>query len=130
MLAMLIAPILAAVAAVSPPPATWPCSSDVFAIDGKPVTVAVCAPPAAATGSGGKPARVPVVETLTAGANRSWSRAVTLDFLAGTEISRSIDDIPLADIGISKTLHLTIGYKPGTVRVERAMLIPGAIPLK
>ena len=60
----------------------------------------------------------------------SFSRTVTFDALAGSDYSRTIDDLPLARVGIEKSLHLTIRYKLGSVRLEHALLVPGAIALK
>ena len=62
--------------------------------------------------------------------NVSLRREVALDYFAGADYSRAIDDAPLQRFGIAKTLHMTIGYKPGSVRLEHALLVPGAIALK
>lgn len=106
------------------------CSRDTLAVDGSPVEVTLCVPAALAARKGeGKPVSVSVSETFGAGGS-SFTRSVALDFLEGAETSRTIDDVPLHKLGIGKTLHLTIAYRAGTVRLEHAMLVPGAVSLK
>jgi hypothetical protein len=106
------------------------CSRDTLTVDGSPVEVTLCVPPAPAARKGeGKPVSVSVSETFASGGT-SFSRSVALDFLEGAETSRTIDDVPLHKLGIGKSLHLTIAYRAGTVRLEHAMLVPGAISLK
>ncbi len=106
------------------------CSSDSFTIDGAPVRVQICAPPGAPrTAPPGRPSPVGLTETLVS-RNVTFSREVALDYFAGADYSRAIDDAPLQRFGIAKTLHMTIGYKPGSVRLEHALLVPGAIALK
>jgi len=115
-------------AAPSPPPSI--CSNDVFSIDDRPVTVALCIPEAEPKrAADGRRFLVTITESLTS-RGASFNRDVTLDFLAGAELSRTLDDVPLDKLGIGGTLHLTIGYRPGTIRLEHALLIPGAKALK
>ena len=107
------------------------CSHDTLMVEGTPVDVTLCAPePAArkAKGEGG-PVSVTVTEVFSAGGN-SFTRTSALEFLERPQTSRTIDDVPLQKLGIPKTLHLTIGYRQGSVRLEHAMLIPGAVDLK
>jgi hypothetical protein len=115
----------ALVAALAPPGGPSACSSDAFAIDGSSVSVSLCAP---ADMKGQSTASV--VETLTVKGQPPYVRSVTLEFVPGAESARTIDDVPLAKLGIAHTLHLTIAYKNGAVRLEHALLIPGAIALK
>jgi len=58
------------------------------------------------------------------------SHAATIQVLAGAVVSRGVDDIALAPLGLSSTLHLTLAYADGKVSVEHALLLPGAVPLK
>jgi hypothetical protein len=122
-----------AVAAVPAPVSTptYTCSNDSFVVDGRPVGVALCLADNAVPkrSSDGKRTIVTITERLASN-DQYFSRDVSLDFLAGAELSRTIDDLPLERIGILKQLHLTIGYSPGSVRLEHALLIPGAIALK
>jgi hypothetical protein len=104
------------------------CSNDVFTIDGTVVTVAICQTAAAAR-PGASPAPIVLSETISAG-GRSAVRQVTVEPLAGVDASRIIDDAPLDKIGIAKTLHLTIEYQPGNVKLAHALLVPGAVALK
>jgi hypothetical protein len=101
------------------------CSHDSFVVDRQPVTVQICGPSEAAIRGSG----VALIESVES-RGTSFSRTVTLDVLAGSEYSRTIDDLPLGRIGIEKSLHLTIRYKAGSVRLEHALLVPGAIALK
>jgi hypothetical protein len=106
------------------------CAHDLLHVDGTPVDVLLCASnPAGARKGEGSPVEISVVETLTAN-GASFSRTVALEFLEGPATSRTIDDVPLERVGIPKALHLTIGYRPGVLRLEHAMLVPGAISLK
>jgi hypothetical protein len=106
------------------------CSHDAVAVEGTQVEVTLCVPPATGPRKGeGKPVSVIVTETFSAGGT-SFTRSVPLDFLVGGETSRTIDDVPLTRLGIAKSLHLTIAYRPGTVRLDHALLVPGAITLK
>jgi hypothetical protein len=115
-------------AAPSPPPSI--CSNDVFTIDDRSVSVALCVPETAPKRSAdGKRYLVTVSEALSS-RGATVNREVTLDFLAGAELSRTLDDVPLDKLGIAGTLHLTIGYRPGAIRLEHALLIPGAKALK
>ena len=94
------------------------------------VAVALCAVEGSAHRStDGHRIVVTIAETLSSGPT-SFTRDVTLDFLAGAEVSRTIDDVPLAKLGMERTLHLTIGYRSDSIRLEHALLVPGAIPLK
>jgi hypothetical protein len=115
-------------AAPSPPPSV--CSNDVFTINDRPVSVVLCVPVTDPKRSAdGKRLVVTVSETVSS-RGATFDRDVALDFLAGTDLSRTLDDVPLDKLGIAGTLHLTIGYRPGTIRLEHALLIPGAKALK
>jgi hypothetical protein len=114
----------------APPGAPAGCSSDAFTIDAAPVAVRIClAPVAPESAPAGKPSSVALDETLSSHGT-TFSRRVALEFFSGGDYSRTIDDVPLERFGIARTLHLTIGYKPGSVRLEHALLVPGAIALK
>ncbi|MDQ2857895.1 MAG: hypothetical protein M3R53_04480 [Candidatus Eremiobacteraeota bacterium] len=117
-----------ALAPLAPSVAAASCSSDVFALDGGALAVELCARAAAPRGDG-KTAAVTLVESFNFRGRPSYVRRLTLDLDRSAE-SRTIDDVALAKLGIEKTLHLTIAYKPGSVRLEHALLIPGAVALK
>jgi len=115
-------------AAPSPPPSV--CSNDVFTIGDRAVSVALCVPVTEPKRSAdGKRYVVTVSETISS-RGASFNRDVALDFLAGADVSRTLDDVPLDKLGIAGTLHLTIGYRPGSIALEHALLIPGAKALK
>jgi hypothetical protein len=104
------------------------CAKQTLVIDGTPVNIQLCAP-TALVGDGGV-IHVPVSESLSTKAS-AFARTVDLEFLAGDEISRSIDDVPLARLGFGKeALHVTIARTPNSIALEHALLLPGAIPLK
>lgn len=98
------------------------CSHDALTIDGTPVTVVLCA-----TRSDAK--TVSVSETFTS-KSATLAHATTIDVLPGEESSRGIDDVPLAQLAIAKTIHITMHYKAGAIALEHALLLPGAVPLK
>ena len=110
------------------------CSTDVFAIDGNAVNVELCstrAPLAAAHGKavpaqGGDAVR----ETITVKGRPPLVREVRYQSATGDATARSLDDIPLAALGIGKTMHVTLAVHDGNVRLEHALLVPGATPLK
>jgi len=106
------------------------CSSDSFAIDGSQVSIVVCTGgPFAKAPATPKSGSASIVETFSTH-EASFSQTVSVDYLPGAEISRTIDDVSLARLGIARTLHMTIAYKPGSAKLERALLIPGAVVLK
>ncbi len=101
------------------------CSADAFTVKGTPLGVELCVPVPHAAGK-----TVVATETVSARGQAPLVRKVTLDVVAPDEGSHTIDDAPLQSLGIAGTLHMTIGYKSGTVRLEHALLVPGAIALK
>jgi hypothetical protein len=121
--ALLLSTVLLAASGLPGAPAV--CSSDAFSIDGSSLTVTLCAPQDAKGQSSAH-----VTETLSIKGQPAYVRDVLLELVAGTESSRTIDDAPLQKLGLARTLHLTIAYRNGTVRLEHALLVPGAIALK
>ncbi|MBC5809815.1 MAG: hypothetical protein GIW95_03025 [Candidatus Eremiobacteraeota bacterium] len=126
---------LAAVLAVAPAEKSSSpspnCSHDTFTVDGRPLTVDICAlvsPSAPRRPQDGRSTLL-VTETL-ASKDLTFSRQASLEILAGADVSRTIDDVPLDKVGSRRTLHITLAYRGGTLKLEHALLIPGAIPLK
>jgi hypothetical protein len=107
-------------------PVSYGCSSDTFTVDGTALGVGICARPQAA------PAGSPLVftETLTVKGQPPLVRDLKVDTVAGEPSPHVIDDVPLAKLGIAKTLHIALSYRAGAVRLEHALLVPGAISLK
>ncbi|MBV8638216.1 MAG: hypothetical protein JO322_09040 [Candidatus Eremiobacteraeota bacterium] len=60
----------------------------------------------------------------------SFSRSAKLRFVTGEGPSRVLENVDLDKLGLTGTLHLTLVYAGGEVRVENAMLTPGAIIIK
>jgi hypothetical protein len=98
------------------------CTHDSLAVDGTPIAATFCvAGPAAA--------HVMVTETFVRGAQR-LTRPLTIDVVHGASVTRTVDDVPLTDLGSSKQLHLTLAYRGGEAVLEHALLLPGALVLK
>jgi len=72
---------------------------------------------------------VAVVATYSAGA-KSVTREIAFELMPGAKASRTIDDVDISSLVPGRTLHNTLKYAAGTVTLERAMLLPGAIPLR
>jgi len=104
------------------------CTRETLIVRGSPVTVAYCVQgePRSTTAD---ELVVPVSATF-GGPGGSYSRASELHFVAGERISRVLESVDLRTIGLDGTLHLTLAYTAGEVRVEGAMLTPGAITIK
>jgi hypothetical protein len=98
------------------------CTHESFPVGGQQVAITLCA----GAPSGGT---VAVSETFK-GSSASFSRQTSIDVLPGAAVSRTIDDVALAPLGLAYTLHLTLAFRDGTATVEHALLLPGAVPLK
>jgi len=104
------------------------CTRETLAVKGLPVTVSYCVSAEASAASGHD---LPVAVTESYSTSRgSFSQQNTLQFIAGESVSRVIEDIALAKLGLEGTLHLTLVYRGGLVRIESALLTPGAITIK
>src|SRR6202023_3402483 len=83
------------------------CSHDSFVVDHQPVSLRICGPSEDGLAHTGA---VTLTESVDSHGT-SFSRTVSLEPLAGSDDSRTIDDLPLARIGILRSLHLTIRFK-------------------
>lgn len=117
---MLLAAIPAA--AVSQPH----CSRETLTVRGTPVTISYC--PSAPTGNG-REVTVPVAASYASPAG-SFSRTSSLRFVTGEGPARVLENVDLAELGLTGTLHLTLVYAAGEVRIGSALLTPGAIIIK
>jgi hypothetical protein len=99
------------------------CSHDALTIDGISVAARFCVP------SGAGAANLSVTETFTA-QGKTISRTTPLAVVAGALTSRTIDDIDLSPLGPKRALHMTLAYRAGSVELEHALALPGAIPIK
>lgn len=119
--ALLAAAVLAGPSSAAAQQPSPRCSHDVFPIGGQAVVVAACA-----TAQNGT---IAVSESVR-GASGALTHATTMSLLAGASVARTVDDIPLQQLGLAYTLHLTLAYRDGQMTVEHALLLPGARPLK
>jgi hypothetical protein len=99
------------------------CSRDALTIDGIPVAARFCVPADAGASN------TSVTETFTA-KGRTVAKTTPLAVVAGALTSRTIDDIDLAPLGLKRALHMTLAYRAGSVELEHALALPGAIPIK
>ncbi|GAC1659320.1 MAG: hypothetical protein NVS4B13_03780 [Candidatus Elarobacter sp.] len=118
--------VLALLAASAGPALAQPaqrCSHETFAVAGRTVAVTVCA------GAPDSGKSVAVTETFKAGGS-SFNHATSIEVLPGAAVSRAVDDVSLAPLGLPFALHLTLAYREAAVSIEHALLLPGAVPLK
>jgi len=115
-------------AALAPAAAANGCTQETLNVRGTPVTIGYCVSgPARANGA--DEVIVPVQASYAAPGG-SISRADEMHFVAGEGVSRIIRNLDLTKLGMQGTLHLTLAYSGGLVRVEGALLTPGAITIK
>jgi hypothetical protein len=71
------------------------------------------------------------VQASYAAPGGSFARAEDLRFIAGEGSSRVVENLRLGPLGLgAQILHLTLLYTGGIVRIEGALLTPGAITIK
>jgi|GEM_PF-735973 hypothetical protein len=104
------------------------CTHETLMVRGTPVSASYCVSETGAATSG-RELPVRVGETFST-PHASFNQEVTLRFIAGEQDSRVIEDVALDRLGLQGTLHLTLLLRGGAVRVESAMLTPGAITIK
>lgn len=118
---------LALVATAASARAGAPCSSELLTIRDVPVTVQYCI--SGDTAANGPEIRVPVAGTYTANTG-TFTRSSVMRFVAGEGPARVLENVDLTKLGLGGVLHLTLAYSGGVVRIENAMLTPGAITIK
>ena len=104
------------------------CSRETLTVRGTPVTIAYCVAGEPAKGAGN--ALVMNVQGNFSAAGGSFSKSGPMRFIAGDGPSRVLENVELAQLGLQGTLHLTLVYTGGQVRIESAMLTPGAVTIK
>jgi hypothetical protein len=105
-----------------------PCSQETLHVEGAAVTIEYCIRgPLRANGADEIVVPVTAAYLAPGGALR---RSADLHFLSGEAISRVLESVDLTKLGLTGTLHLTLAYSRGIVRVEGALLTPGAITIK
>lgn len=104
------------------------CTHETLSVRGTPVSAAYCI---ISVGRAVQGHELPVQVSQTYRAPRgSESLRKTLLFIAGEPSSRVIEDVPLRSLGLTGTLHVTLLFEGGLVRIDSAMLTPGAITIK
>lgn len=104
------------------------CSQETLMVEGAPVTIGYCITgPLRANGAA--EIVVPVTATYAAPGG-TVRRPIDLHFIAGEGTSRVLQSLDLTKLGLTGTLHLTLAYSRGVVRVEGALLTPGAVTIK
>lgn len=105
-----------------------PCTQETLTVEGAPVTIGYCiSGPLRANGA--DEVVVPVTASYSAPGG-TVRRPIDLHFIAGEGVSRVLQSLDLTKLGLTGTLHLTLAYSQGLVRLEGALLTPGAITIK
>jgi hypothetical protein len=120
--------VLLAVTALPVRAAAPGCTVETLKVRGTPVTIGYCI--VGATRSDGNDEVIVPVAATYGSPNGSFSRNSDLRFVAGERVSRILENFQLAKVGMTGVLHLTLAYGNGTVRIEGALLTPGAITIK
>ena len=120
--------VIVLTSAAGPAVAQPRCTQETLNVRGVPVTIGYCVtgPPLA---SAPDEIALPVQATY-ASPGGSFGRVLELHFVSGEGVSRILQSLPLRELGLTGTLHLTLAYAGGLVRIEGAMLTPGAITIK
>lgn len=104
------------------------CTHETLMVQGLPVTAQYCV---VSEGRARRGSELPVSVMETFSTPRgSFSKPVAFVFIAGEPISRVMEDVPLQRLGLPGVLHLSLAHRRGAVRIEGAMLTPGAITIK
>ncbi len=108
--------------------AAGPCTHETLSVEGSPVSFTYCID-GPVRSNGAAELVVPVSATYSAPSG-SLQRALELHFMAGEGVSRVLESLDLTKLGLTGTLHLTLAYTHGEIRLEGALLTPGAITIK
>jgi hypothetical protein len=104
------------------------CTQETLSVRGTAVTIGYCVS-GSPRSTDADELIVPIVATYSAPGG-SFSRSSEMHFVAGEGVSRVIESLDLSRLGMTGILHLTLAYAEGRVRVEGALLTPGAITIK
>lgn len=124
LLPAIVATAIFAVASAQP---AGKCTHETLSVKSTPVTIGYCV---TAQGNEAGPDLPVTVQATYSSPHGSFSQPATLRFVKGVDSSRVIEDVSLDRLGIEGTLHLTLVLRGGVVRIETAMLTPGAITIK
>jgi len=128
MRALLAAAMLAAMIPTAAMAQGGRCTSEILSVRKVPVTLGYCVTGPAQSAPGGT-LLVPVSGQYSTPGG-SFGESMQLRFIAGERTSRVIRSLDLSKVGSSGVLHLTLAYDGSTIRVESALLTPGAITIK
>jgi hypothetical protein len=104
------------------------CTQETLRVHGAPVTASYCV---TALGKAAPGHELPVrVAEAYRGPGGELTQEATLQFIAGEGSSRVIQDVALARLGLAGTLHLTLLLQGGLIRIDSALLTPGAVTIK
>jgi len=104
------------------------CTSDTLTIRGQAVSATYCI---AVTGRAPAGQELPItVNERYRSPRGSFTQTATLAFISGEATSRVIEDLALDRLGMEGTMHLTLVLRGGLVRIESAILTPGAVTIK
>ena len=120
--------IVAAATTVTAANAQSACTHETLTVQGTPVSFDYCVTGRPRTNEA-QEVVVPVAATYAA-AHGTLRRSSELRFMGGEGVSRVLEDLDLTKLGLTGVLHLTLAYSHGVVRVEGALLTPGAITVK
>lgn len=104
------------------------CTHETLIVKGTPVRASYCVTRTSRAPSS-REVLVTVAQTFSS-PKGSFSEDAPLQFVAGVDPARVIQDVDLTQAGIAGTLHLTLSYRSGLIHIEAAMLTPGAITIK
>jgi hypothetical protein len=104
------------------------CTRETLNVRGTPLSVSYCVTDLGQS-TPGRDLPVRIAETYST-PHGTYTQQTTLRFIAGEDSSRVIEDLPLERVGLQGTLHLTLLLRGGVVRVDSAMLTPGAVTIK
>jgi hypothetical protein len=104
------------------------CTHETLTVRGTPLNVSYCITGTAAAPPG-HDLPIHVAESYST-PHGTLNQSATLRFIAGEESSRVMEDLPLERLGLQGTLHLTLLLRGGEIRVDSAMLTPGAVTVK
>ncbi|HEY2475524.1 MAG TPA: hypothetical protein VGI19_12095 [Candidatus Cybelea sp.] len=123
LMATIVAAMLPAAGGAAPA-----CTSETLTVTGTPVTLSYCVTGPARTTASHE--LIVLVSATFSAPGGSIRRTDELHFLAEEATSRVLESLDLTRLGLTGTLHLTLAYIRGAVRVEGALLTPGAITIK
>ena len=108
--------------------ATSPCTQETLTVEGAPLQIGYCV--SATPHSDGQDEVIVPVSARYSAPGGSLERSLEFHFVAGEGVSRVLESLDLTKVGLTGVLHLTLAYSHGLVRVEGALLTPGAITIK